>query len=468
MVFHFPPGVFHRGVDIPVLFHLSTGAATGCPQEAFPGKIRPGAGADSLSTVSTASTPTAILYPFLSLFREKFSNDRGRRKAGFPQRTPPPPPRERQVNHMKFSCETALLGQAIADVSLAVAQKATLPALEGILLTARRGGLTLVGYNLELGITANLPAKVEEEGEVVIPSRLFSEIVRKTASRELEFSCDSRYLVELRGGVSEFTILGMSALEFPELPSVGDGETVSLPKEKLRSMVDQTLFAVAQNDSKPVHTGCLFLLEEGLATVVAVDGFRLALRREPAQVGKPMRFVVPGRNLSELLKLLGGEEEEEVELQVSRKHILFRIGETTIVSRLLEGEFLDYNSAIPKTTLTEVTVSTRALISSIERTSLLISDRLKSPLRVVFDDGVIKMSCSTTIGKAYDECQCDTQGPKVEMGFNNRYLMDALKNSEADMVKLQISGPLAPMKVVPLEGEDFLFLVLPMKLKPAE
>ena len=164
------------------------------------------------------------------------------------------------------------------------------------------------------------------------------------------------------------------------------------------------------------------------------------------------------------MKLLG-DDDSGVELQVSKKHILFTIGETSIVSRLLEGEFLDYNAAIPKDCSTTVKVSTRGLVSSIERTSLLISDRLKSPLRVVFDQGLVRMSCSTTIGKAYDECECQSQGPQVEMGFNNRYLMDALKNSEADMVKLEISGPLSPMKVVPLEGDSFLFLVLPMKLK---
>lgn len=365
---------------------------------------------------------------------------------------------------MKFTCSTQALGQAIANVSLAVSPKSTLPALEGILVTAGSGTLTLVGYNLELGITSTLPARIEEEGQVVIPARLFSEIVRKTASDEIQLSCDQRFLVEIRGGVSEFTILGMSGMEFPELPAVGEGEAVSLPQSKLRSMVDQTLFAVAQNDAKPVHTGCLFLLEENQATVVAVDGFRLALRREPAQSPQTLRFVVPGKSLGELLKLLG-DDDSAVELQVSKKHILFTVGETSIVSRLLEGEFLDYNAAIPKDCSTTVKVSTRGLVSSIERTSLLISDRLKSPLRVVFDDGLVRMSCSTTIGKAYDECECQTQGPRVEMGFNNRYLMDALKNSEADMVRLEISGPLSPMKVVPLEGDSFLFLVLPMKLK---
>jgi len=365
---------------------------------------------------------------------------------------------------MKFTCSTAQLNQAVANVSLAVSPKSTLPALEGILITAKRGVLTLVGYNLELGITSTLPAQIEEEGEVVIPAKLFAEIIRKTASEEISLSCDQRFLVEIKGGVSEFTILGMSALEFPELPTVGEGEAVSLPQNKLRSMVDQTLFAVAQNDAKPVHTGCLFLFENGQATVVAVDGFRLALRREPAEAAQGMRFVVPGRSLNELLKLLG-DDETPVELQVSKKHILFTIENTSIVSRLLEGEFLDYNAAIPKDSSTVVKVSTRGLASSIERTSLLISDRLKSPLRVVFDDGLVRMSCSTTIGKAYDECECQSSGPRVEMGFNNRYLMDALKNSEADMVKLEISGPLSPMKVLPMEGDSFLFLVLPMKLK---
>lgn len=366
---------------------------------------------------------------------------------------------------MKFSCETQALGQTIANVSLAVSPKSTLAALEGILVTAKDNTVTLVGYNLELGITAALPAKVEEEGQVVIPARLFSEIVRKTASPQIEISCDRRFLVEIQGGVSQFTILGVSALEFPELPNLGGGDTAALPQNKLRSMVDQTIFAVAQNDAKPVHTGCLFLLEEGQITVVAVDGFRLALRRETVETPKnTMRFVVPGKSLTELLKLLG-DSDDKVELQVSKKHILFRVGETSIISRLLEGEFLDYNAAIPKNCSTSVKVSTRGLASSIERTSLLISDRLKSPLRVVFDQNLVRMSCSTTIGKAYDECQCQSLGPTVEMGFNNRYLMDALKNSGTDMVRLEISGPLSPMKVVPLEGEDFLFLVLPMKLK---
>ncbi|MEA5010873.1 MAG: DNA polymerase III subunit beta [Angelakisella sp.] len=366
---------------------------------------------------------------------------------------------------MKFTCNTALLNTAIMNVSLAVSPKSSLVALEGILVEARGGRIRLVGYNLELGITTGVDARVWEEGEVVIPAKLFSEIVRKTNSDEIVVSCDSRFLVEITGGVSHFTILGMSALEFPELPSVGDeASAVTLPQNKLRSMIDQTLFAVATSDAKPVHTGCLFNLEQNRITVVAVDGFRLALRKETAAIDSPMSFIVPGKTLGELLKLLD-DNDKPLDIQVSKKHIMFTIGDCSIISRLLEGDFLDYNAAIPKECNTQVLIGTRSLIASIERTSLLISDRLKSPLKVDFSDNVVKMSCSTTIGKAYDECDCQITGNGVEMGFNNRYLMDALKNADTDMVRLEIGGPLSPMKVVPPQGDSFLFLVLPMRLK---
>ena len=366
---------------------------------------------------------------------------------------------------MKFTCSTEALNQAIMNVSLAVSPKSSLVALEGISISASDSSLSLAGYNLEMGITSRIEAKIIENGSVVIPAKIFSDIVKKTASETIEISCDSRFMVEIQGGVSHFTIPGTPPFEFPELPSVEGGESMRISQGKLASMIDQTLFAVAVSDAKPVHTGCLFLLQDGELTVVAVDGFRLAMRREKTGNTQELRFIVPGRSLSELLKLLS-DNDDEVELSVSKKHILFSLGQTALISRLLEGDFLDYNAAIPRESSTMVTVSTRALLGSIERTSLLISDRLKSPVRVLFDqDSIIKMSCSTTMGKAYDECACSFSGKPVEIGFNNRYLIDALKNSQSDMVRLEIGGPLSPMEVLPVEGDSFLFLVLPMKLR---
>ena len=351
---------------------------------------------------------------------------------------------------MKFTCNTQLLSQSINAAMLAVSPKSTLLALEGILVRAAVREIALVSYNLEMGITASMEARVEEPGEIIIPAKVFSDIVRRIESDEVTVEADDRCLVQITGGVSQFTILGMTAEEFPELPAVGEAAGFTMPMATLSSMVDMTRYAIATNDTKPVQTGCLFELEGGELTVVAVDGFRLALRREKAEHYQDMRFIVPGKTLAELLKLM--TEEGNVAVEVSRKHILFDMGSCTLVSRLLEGEFLDYRAAIPHESSTGVVVNTRALINSIERTSLLISDRLRSPLRVDFGESVIRMSCSTT-------------GKLLEMGFNNRFLLDALKNVDTDMVRLELCGPLSPMKVLPLEGEHFLFLVLPMRLR---
>lgn len=364
---------------------------------------------------------------------------------------------------MKFTCNTTALTQGINSALLAVSPKSTLLALEGIMVQAGFREISLVSYNLEMGITASLEAQVEQMGQIIIPAKMFYDIIRRIESDEVTIEADDRCLVQITGGVSQFTILGMTAEEFPELPEVGEAAGFTMPMEMLSSMVDMTRYAIATNDTKPVQTGCLFELENGELTVVAVDGFRLALRRERVQSEETMRFIVPGKTLGELLKLMtpGGN----VAVEVSRKHILFDMGSCTLVSRLLEGDFLDYHAAIPKESSTTVVVNTRALINSIERTSLLISDRLRSPLRVDFGESVIKMSCATSIGKAYDECCCSTTGNLLEMGFNNRFLLDALKNVDTDMVRLELCGPLSPMKVLPLEGEHFLFLVLPMRLR---
>ena len=174
--------------------------------------------------------------------------------------------------------------------------------------------------------------------------------------------------------------------------------------------------------------------------------------------------IATSKRLAEIAKLLK-EEDEEAYLALSQKHIVFRIGGYYVVSRLLEGEFLDYNAAIPKVSKTTVKINTRSLTDAVERTSLLISDRLRSPIRLSAMDQKVQLNCSTSMGKAHDEVDCEMSGEAVSMGFNNKYLMDALKASDCDMVKLEINGALSPMRILPLEGESFLFLVLPVRVK---
>lgn len=365
---------------------------------------------------------------------------------------------------MKFICQKGMLVEAVSNVSRAVCAKSPIPALEGILLKAQDGQLLMTGYDLELGIATTIEAKVEQPGEIVLSARLLLDIIRRIPGETVCISSDEKYLATIQGGASEFTIPGLSAEEYPELPNVEQKSDLVMKQGVLKSMILQTLFAIATTDSKPVHTGSLFDIKDSCVTLVSVDGYRLALRREPIVSDLTTRFIVPGKTLSEISKLLK-DEDEEAYLVVSQKHIVFRIGGYYVVSRLLEGEFLDYNAAIPKISKTTVKVNTRSLTESVERTSLLISDRLRSPIRLAVADGKMQLSCSTTMGKAHDEVECEISGEAVSMGFNNKYLLDALKASDCDMVKLEINGALSPMRMIPLEGDSFLFLVLPVRVK---
>ena len=365
---------------------------------------------------------------------------------------------------MKMICNRQQLVEAVLNVQRAVSSKSSVPALEGILIKADSEGVLLCGYDLELGMTTSVEAQVTEPGGVVLSARLFGDIVRRFPAETVSISVDEKNMATLISGASEFSIAGIPAQEYPELPSVAEETSVLLPHGVLKSMIRQTIFAVADNDAKPVHTGTLFELSENKIKLVSVDGYRLAMREETAACSQEMTFVVPGKTLSEVLKLLG-DGDDTLTLQIGRRHILFNIGDYTVISRLLEGEFLDYNAAIPASHATEVVVNTRAFIDSVERVSLLITDRLKSPVRCAFEDGQIRLSCSTAIGRASDEFEAKLSGPPVEMGFNNRYLLDALRNTEGDEARVQLSGPLSPMKVLPREGNSFLFLVLPVRLK---
>lgn len=365
---------------------------------------------------------------------------------------------------MNIVCDKAKLTEAVSTVSRAVSGKSTIPALEGILLKASGATLTLSGYDLEMGITTSIDAVIKEEGELVLSARLFSDMVRRMPSDDVTILSDNNLLTQIIGGATEYTILGLNAQEYPELPSVSDSVCVSLSQTMLKSMITQTLFAISASDSKPILTGSLFEVSDNDITVVSVDGYRMALRRENVKAGQPIKFVVPGKALHEIAKLLE-DSEEAVTLHVSGKHIIVNVGGYSVISRLLEGDFLDYRSAVPNDDKMTVTVGVRDFIQSIERTSLLISDRLKSPLRIKLENGLIKISCSTPMGKAYDEFAADGITESMEIGFNSKYLTDALRASECDRVKLLISGPRLPVKVVPMDSDDFLFLVLPVRLK---
>ena len=370
---------------------------------------------------------------------------------------------------MKFSCEKALLQAAISTTSRAVSPKSSIPALEGILLEAG-SDLRLTGYNLETGIRTIVPADIREEGTLVLGARLFGEIVRKLPDDIVTFQSEN-YMVNIKCGMSEFNILGTDPEEFPELPTVEYQNSLILPQSRLKAMISQTLFAVSDNETRPIHTGSLFEVDSNGLTIVSVDGYRLALRHEAIdkkEGAETFSFVVPGAALSEVEKICSDVDEPASVTQGAR-HVMFKVGDTMLVSRRLEGEFLAYRQAIPRNNTIHVEGDTRALLSSIDRVSLIISDKLKSPLRCVFDSNLLKISTKTAIGDAYDECPLSGDGGGLEIGFNNKYLMDALKAAPADKVRLELTTGVSPCVILPTEGEEnFLYMVLPVRLKAGE
>ena len=366
---------------------------------------------------------------------------------------------------MKFSCEKALLSAAVSVTSRAVAVKSSIAAMEGILVEAA-DQLKLTGYNLETGIQATVPAEIKEKGSLVLSARLFGEIVRKMPDDIVVFSSNG-YMVNIKCGMSEFNILGTDAEEFPELPSVEAQSHIYIGQATLRSMIAQTLFAISDNESRPIHTGSLFEVENDQLTVVSVDGYRLALRRENVtrlEGTNKFHFVVPGTALTEIEKICSGED--EVVITEGLRHIMFQTGDVMLVCRRLEGEFLPYKNAIPRNNPIAVECDTRALLHCLERVSLIISEKLKSPLRCKFSDGMVDITTKTAIGDAADQCPIKGDGQGLEIGFNNKYLMDALKNAPADRLRLEFNSGVAPCVILPTEGEEnFIYMVLPVRLK---
>ena len=331
---------------------------------------------------------------------------------------------------MKFVCGTAELSEACLNVQRAVSTKTSIPAVEGILIKAVSGQLILTGYDLELGINTAIKATVEEEGSIIINARILCDILRKLPGDSVRFEADARSLANIVSGNAKYSLIGMSADEYPELPSVSGGYPIVINQGVLKDMVRQTIFAVAVNDSKVVHTGVKFDISGNELKLIAIDGFRLAVRKENIDYsGDDISFIVPAKTLSEIMKLL------------------------------------NYESAIPPKCTTRVKVNTRDMINSIDRASLIISEKYKSPIKCVFADNMIRLSSVTSLGTASDSVAAEIDGDDVEIGFNNKYLTDALRVADTDEVRFKLNGPISPIIILPPDGDSFLFLVLPVRIK---
>ena len=366
---------------------------------------------------------------------------------------------------MNIVCDKTLLSAAIDGVSKAVTMRSSIPVLEGILLKAEGFQLTLTGYDLEMGIVTTIEANIKEPGEIVLNAKLLSSMISRMPAGQISIVAADNGKTTIQSGVAQFEIQSMPATDFPDLPNTGAEQTLTIKTGVLRDMIDRTLYAVSQDEKKPAHTGELFEIEPDKLTIVALDGYRLAIIKRDVECTRDIRIIIPAKTLQELLKITGGPD-EPVKIDANRRYVVFTTNGYTIMSRLIEGEFLNYESVIPKESRTKVVIDCKSFIDTLERASLIITDRLKNPLRINFAPDKVTVRCQTPLGKVVDEFTPESmEGDSMEIGFNNRYLLDALRYSKCEKLRLEINGPLSPVKVLPVEGEDFIYLVLPVRFK---
>ena len=367
---------------------------------------------------------------------------------------------------MRFTCEKSMLVQGLNIAGRTVAQKSSLSVLEGILCKAGVG-LSLTGYNMETAISYDVEAEVSDAGSCILPAKLFGDIIRRLPEGPVTVSVDENYKVSIRAGYASFTISAENAEDYPELPDVSTGRSVMIPQNKLKDMITGTIFAVSENQGRPIHTGVKFEVSDDSISAIAVDGFRLARKtwHPEAPIGREMQFVVPAAGLKEVEKILT-DSEEDAAFTLGQKHILFQIGGATLVCRLLEGDFLDWRKVVPTNCPVKLVANVGDFAASIERVGLIVSEKYKSPVRCVFSDQVLQLRTNTTIGAAEDRCSIAGDGKELEIGFNVRYLADALRVIPSEEVVLELTNGLSPIVLTPVDEKyDFSYMILPVRIK---
>ena len=367
---------------------------------------------------------------------------------------------------MRFTCEKSMLVMGLNIASRTVAQKSSLSVIEGILCQAA-DGLRLTGYNMETAITYEIEAEVSDAGSCILPSKLFGDIIRRLPEGPVTVNVDENFKVSIRSGYASFQISAESAADYPELPDVGSGRSILIPQNVLKELISGTIFAVSENQGRPIHTGVKFEVNEDTVSAIAVDGFRLARRTWHTETpnARVMNFVVPAAALKEVEKILT-DSEEEASFTLGPKHILFHVGTATLICRLLEGDFLDWRKVVPTDCPVKLVANVSDLSASIERVGLIVSEKYKSPVRCLFVNQELQLKTNTTIGAAEDRCAIAGDGKELEIGFNVRYLADALRVVPAEEVTLELTNGLSPIVLTPVDDKaDFAYMILPVRIK---
>ena len=368
---------------------------------------------------------------------------------------------------MKFSCDQQTLLKALNIVNKAVSPRITIPILKGILFTVRDNKLVMTSSDMDMTIKHTIKDNIviEEEGEVVINAKKFTEIVRKLPRETVTIETIEENSVTIRTSNLVADLYCISADEFPKINTDNDySETLVFNSGLLVDMINKTSFAASSDETKGIITGELIEIEENSINMIALDSFRMAVKKEPVKNVKEEKVVIDAKILNEISKILSeNEEEEDVILKISKKRAQVSLSNTEVSLRLLEGEFIKYRDVLPKEEGIKVIVNREDLINSIERASL-IAEKKNNLIRINIKNNLMSITSRSEEGSIKEDLIVDKTGDDIEIGFNSKYFIDALKVIEDEEIKIIFNSSISPALIVPVEGDDYQYLILAVRI----
>ena len=372
---------------------------------------------------------------------------------------------------MKIVCEREKLLKGINSVVRGVPNRTTMPILEGILIQTNNNELKLTTYDLELGIEYTMECEIKEEGNTVVNAIMFSEIIRKLPDTDITIEINENNLLVIECEGSLYKLSTMNPDEFPELPKIVVENSIDTDQTVLKNMIRKTIFAVSIEENRPIFTGCLFEVINNSLNVVAVDGFRMGwVSNNLSSETNNFKAVIPGKTLNEVNKIIL-DSYDSIKIGVSKNQAIFEMENCKIVTRLLDGEFLNYSSVIPNTWETRIRVNKSILQNCFERVSLISSSTIekekKYPVKIRIEAGKIIISCTNQTGDAKEEMYTQTEGKELEIGVNPKYFLDALKVIEDEEIFISFGTNISPCVIKPVDesARNYTYMILPIRMK---
>lgn len=363
---------------------------------------------------------------------------------------------------MKLICSKNNLLKSVNIALKAVPSKTTMDILNCILINASTAEIKFVTNDMELGIETTVEGEVLEKGIIALDAKIFSDIIRKLPDNDVTITTDDHYLATITCEKSKFTISGRSGDDFAYLPYVEKDEGIAISQFSLKELIQQTIFSIAANESNKLMTGELFEVADNTLRVASLDGHRISIRKiELKDSYQSRKVVVPGKTLNEVSKILSGETEDMLTLYFTDKHILFEMENTIVVSRLIEGEYFRINQMLSSDYETKITVNKRELLSCIDRATLLIKESDKKPIILTIGDTVMELMIHSEIGSMDEEVDIEKEGKDIKIGFNPRFLIDALRVIDDEDVNIYLVNPKAPCYIRSDDG-SYIYLILPV------